>query len=144
MLFRSLKKEMDEGRFRADLYYRLNVFPITLPALRDRIDDVPLLVEFFIKQLAPSLGIAPPRIAAESMACMMRYDWPGNIRELRNVVERCALLCEKGEIRPMDLPMEVVRAAGNVATPSPVTPPVTQQALAPDSMTSQEIGRAHV
>ena len=91
---RDLTREIAAGRFREDLYYRLNVFPICTPPLRSRIDDLPMLVDHFIQQLAPELGIRPPTISQDALSCMMQYTWPGNIRELRNVVERCTLLAE--------------------------------------------------
>lgn len=105
---RDLKHEMDAGRFRDDLYYRLNVFPITLPPLRDRVDDLPDLIEHFASQVAPSLGIELPQVTDDAMAALMQYEWPGNIRELRNVVERCALLAGDGPIDPATLPPEIV------------------------------------
>jgi len=104
---RDLREEMQAGRFRDDLYYRLNVFPITLPPLRERIEDLPDLAEHFVAETAPSLGVAQPRIGDEAMDQLMRYDWPGNIREFRNVIERCTLLSDDGEIRPEHLPPEV-------------------------------------
>jgi transcriptional regulator with GAF, ATPase, and Fis domain len=103
---RDLKKEMEAERFRSELYYRLNVFPIHLPALRERVDDLPLLVDHFVNQIVPNLGIKPPRIHEDAMAAMARYDWPGNIRELRNIVERCALLATDGWITAKLLPSE--------------------------------------
>ena len=107
---RDLKKETEEKKFREDLYYRLSVFPIQLPALRQRIDDVPLLIEHFLKEIAPDLGVEPPKFTAEVAAALVRYAWPGNIRELRNVVERCALLAE-GEVMLQDLPPEIAGGA---------------------------------
>lgn len=103
---RDLSKEMEAGRFRSDLYYRLNVFPIVLPPLRDRVEDLPLLVNHFVRQVVPSLGVPPPKITDAAMSCMMQYDWPGNIRELRNVIERSTLLAGDS-ITIDDLPREV-------------------------------------
>jgi len=103
---RDLAKEMEANRFRSDLYYRLNVFPIALPPLRQRVEDLPLLVNHFVRQVVPSLGVAPPRIADAAMSCLMQYHWPGNIRELRNVIERSTLLAG-AEITVDDLPPEV-------------------------------------
>lgn len=104
---RDLKAEMEANRFRADLYYRLNVFPIQLPPLRERVEDIPDLVEFFIEEFARPSGHQPPRISDETLALLMRYEWPGNIRELRNIIERCVLLASDGEIRPESLPVEL-------------------------------------
>ncbi len=105
---RDLKQDMQDHRFRPDLYYRLNVFPIVLPPLRDRIDDLPILVDHFMNMVIASLDVPPPRITDDAMAAMAGYTWPGNIRELRNVVERCALLADGGEIGVQNLPPELV------------------------------------
>jgi Nif-specific regulatory protein len=111
---RNLKEEMEAGRFREDLYYRLSVFPIELPPLRERIEDIPLLVEHFLRQIAPSLGRPVPAIDAEAITCLCDYRWPGNIRELRNIVERCALLAPD-LITRKHLPPEI--SAGNPGPP---------------------------
>jgi two-component system NtrC family response regulator len=108
---RRLSEEMKAGRFREDLYYRLNVFPIHLPPLRERMEDLPALIEHFMKQIAPSLGVAPPEIDHATLHCLMNYHWPGNIRELRNVIERCALLADGQRVTVDNLPPEVARAA---------------------------------
>ncbi len=104
---RDLQEDMKGGRFREDLFYRLNVFPITLPPLRQRTEDLPQLIEHFIEQVVPSLGVAPPVVTDETMSAMMAYDWPGNIRELRNIVERCTLLADGGEVTADSLPPEI-------------------------------------
>ncbi|MCH8824955.1 MAG: sigma-54-dependent Fis family transcriptional regulator [Planctomycetes bacterium] len=106
---RDLKAETDAGRFREDLFYRLNVFPIKLPALRERIDDLSLLIEHIMAQVVPSLGIEAPTISDEAFAKMRGYNWPGNVRELRNVIER-ALLLSDGEVRNEHLHPEIVQA----------------------------------
>jgi Nif-specific regulatory protein len=103
---RDLKKEIDAGRFRSDLFYRVNVFPIHAPPLRDRVEDLPMLVEHFTREVVPSLNVAPLKVNDAAMSCMMSYDWPGNIRELRNVVERAALLAGE-QITPEHLPPEI-------------------------------------
>ncbi|MCQ1059488.1 sigma-54-dependent transcriptional regulator [Photobacterium sp. DNB23_23_1] len=89
---RNLKEEVAEGRFRRDLYYRLNVLTIELPALRERLDDIPALAHHFTQQLAKDLGSKPVNWMHEDISAMQAYDWPGNIRELRNMMERCLLL----------------------------------------------------
>ena len=104
---RDLKQEMEAGRFRKDLYYRLNVFPITLPPLRQRLDDLPLLIDHFVQQVVPSLGVNPPNVTDEAMRALMNYNWPGNIRELRNIVERCTLLADGGDMSLASLPPEI-------------------------------------
>jgi len=106
---RDLAAEVKAGRFREDLYYRLNVFPIQLPPLRERIEDLPMLFEHFAKTVAAEMDRPVPVLGEAARALMMRYAWPGNIRQLRNVVERCVLLSE-GEVSPRDLPPEITAA----------------------------------
>ncbi|EHA1079350.1 sigma-54-dependent transcriptional regulator [Photobacterium damselae] len=89
---RNLKEEVEAGRFRRDLYYRLNVLTIELPALRERIEDIPALAHHFTHQLAKDLGMQSINWTHEDIVAMQAYDWPGNIRELRNLMERCILL----------------------------------------------------
>jgi transcriptional regulator with GAF, ATPase, and Fis domain len=93
---RDLKKEAAAGRFREDLFYRLNVFPVQVPPLRERKEDVPLLVQHFIKLSAKDLGCPQPRLTRAGMEQLQHYDWPGNIRELRNVIERAVILARGG------------------------------------------------
>ncbi len=90
---RDLEKEMQKGRFRQDLYFRLNVFPITVPPLRQRADDIPILVEAFVERYAKKLGKQIMSIQQETMKTLKEYTWPGNIRELENVIERALILC---------------------------------------------------
>ncbi len=100
-----LEKEVAAGRFRADLFYRLNVIPIRLPALRQRRDDIPILVDHFLKRHAQTH--TPKTVSREAMDLLMRYDWPGNVRELENVMERSLILDESGVIGPEDLPEKI-------------------------------------
>jgi len=100
-----LEKEVAGGRFRADLFYRLNVIPIRLPALRQRRDDIPILVDHFLKRHAQSR--TPKTVNKDAMDLLMRYDWPGNVRELENVMERALILDESGVIGPDDLPEKI-------------------------------------
>jgi two-component system response regulator AtoC len=93
------------GTFREDLYYRLNVIPIELPPLRDRRDDIPILVKHFLEKFAPD---SPPRVSQSAMRALMAYAWPGNVRQLENAVERAVTLCSgRKEIDVVDLPLEV-------------------------------------
>jgi DNA-binding NtrC family response regulator len=89
---RNLAAEVAEGRFRQDLYYRLQVVELNMPPLRDRLEDVPELVQFFVDRLAPSLGVQPLPRDDGALARMARYAWPGNVRELRNLIERSLIL----------------------------------------------------
>ena len=84
------------GRFRADLYYRLNVFPVLMPPLRERREDVPALVTHFVETCARKMGKPIDRIADDGMAALAAYDWPGNVRELQNVIERAVILADGG------------------------------------------------
>jgi DNA-binding NtrC family response regulator len=92
---RDLWKLVSEGRFRDDLYYRLNVIPITLPPLRDRREDIPLLVDHFLEQMAAEMGRKVDGVSRDAMALLMAHPFPGNVRELRNILER-ALVCASG------------------------------------------------
>lgn len=104
---RDLRAAMENGAFREDLYYRLNVFPILLPPLRQRREDIPLLVDYFIGVAAAQLGCARPTVSDEGMALLASYGWTGNIRELQNVVERAVLLADGGVVEPAHLPREI-------------------------------------
>jgi nitrogen regulation protein NR(I) len=106
---RDLKSEIASGRFREDLYYRLNVVPIHLPPLRERRTDIPLLAEHFLLKQATRLKRGSMKLSPEALEAMVNYPWPGNIRELENVVERTVLLTDGDTIRPKDLPLELQR-----------------------------------
>jgi len=99
---RNLEEEVRKGRFREDLWYRLNIFPITMPPLRDRIEDVHLLVEFYVKKISKRLGKTIELIPANVMADMRNYHWPGNIRELENVLERAVINSSGPKLRLVD------------------------------------------
>jgi formate hydrogenlyase transcriptional activator len=91
---RDLNAAIAQGAFRADLFYRLNVFPIHLPALRDRSGDIPLLVEYLVERYAQKAGKRIRRISKKTLDLFKRYSWPGNVRELQNVIERAVILCD--------------------------------------------------
>jgi PAS domain S-box-containing protein len=97
---RDLETEVKAGRFRPDLYYRLSVFPIELPPLRDRHEDIPAMAQHFLLQSARKLGITPPRLSEAQGEELQSYDWPGNVRELQNVIERAVIRSRNG---PLDL-----------------------------------------
>jgi len=102
---RNLEWEVKTGRFRADLYYRLNVFPIELPALRDRPDDIVLLAEFFLGKHAAKAGKSITAISPEAMSRLNNYCWPGNVRELEHLIERSVLLEQGSVLREVHLPL---------------------------------------
>jgi transcriptional regulator with PAS, ATPase and Fis domain len=104
---RDLEKAVAEGRFREDLYYRLNVIRIRLPSLRARREDIPLLVTHFIDQFDREFRKSTRGFTPGAMDCMMRYHWPGNVRELRNVIERAMILETKETLDVEDLPSEI-------------------------------------
>jgi PAS domain S-box-containing protein len=98
---RELRKEVEDGRFRHDLFHRLNVFSILVPPLRERLEDLPLLVDTILSQLCAKLGYGEiPRMDARCLPILSEYHWPGNVRELRNVLERAIILSEGGKIKP--------------------------------------------
>jgi formate hydrogenlyase transcriptional activator len=99
---RDLKAAVESGTFRRDLYYRLNVFPIEVPPLRDRAEDLPVLVEYFIQRYASKEGKRIRNIDKKTLTMFQQYEWPGNIRELQNVVERAVILCEDDTFRVED------------------------------------------
>lgn len=97
---RDIEKAVREGRFREDLYYRLNVFPITLPPLRDRVEDIPLLVDYFIEKYSAEMKVPQKVISKEAIARLINYEWKGNVRELENTIERAMILCDDNIIGP--------------------------------------------
>ena len=101
---RDLRRALAEGTLRDDLYYRLNVFHIELPPLRERREDIPLLANFFREKIARRMGKRVGRFSDRSQLCLMRYDYPGNVRELENAIERAVTLAEHGEVTHLDLP----------------------------------------
>jgi len=138
---RDLKAEVAQGRFREDLYYRLAVFPIHLPPLRERQEDLPDLIQVILKEVSPAMGLSSASITPDALDALMKYHWPGNVRELRNVVERSALLSQ-GKITRQTLPPEVAQGSAHPATqclstsshaspssPAPAAPAATPKLL---------------
>ena len=125
---RDLQKAIAEGRFREDLYYRLNVIPVRLLALRERREDIPLLAEHFVAQFARRMGKPLTGLAPEALERLAGYPWPGNIRELENAIERAVALEQTPVIQVASLP-EVLQGGPSIATPSPGPTP----AAIPDS-----------
>ena len=114
---RDLQAQITKGDFREDLYFRLNVIRLSIPPLRERAEDIPLLVNHFMQVYSQMHKIAMSEVSPDAMDALQAYRWPGNIRELKNVIERVVLKTGGRVIRPVDLPTDVVRAA--VAQPSP-------------------------
>ncbi|SNS43913.1 sigma-54-dependent transcriptional regulator [Sphingopyxis indica] len=114
---RDLTAEIAEGRFREDLYYRLNVVPVHIPPLRERRDDIASLCDHYIRRYAADRRVAPPEMSAEAMAALQAHDWPGNVRELRNVIERVMILAPSDRLARIDadmLPTELVRGGSDM------------------------------
>ena len=120
---RDLKEQTEAGEFREDLFYRINVIPIRLPPLRRRREDIPLLVDFFIKKYSKSMGIEKKKISVEAMRTLESYHWPGNVRELENVIERALALSTEEVITGKDLPIHLMEP----------TPDPGEEALLPDN-----------
>ena len=102
---RDLAREIEEKNFREDLFYRLNVVPVEIPSLAERRDDIPALAEYFFARYAAEQGIRPPAISEEAMAALQAYDWPGNVRQLRNVVERTIILTPREQLETVEAEM---------------------------------------
>ena len=141
---RDLPDLVRTGQFREDLYYRLNVVTVTLPPLRERRQDVPLLVDHFVQQLARRHGRDPIAIAPDAEELLLSFPWPGNVRQLQNVLERAVVLAEQGVIGPEHLPEEVRRGVAETSTirAGSQPPPANGE---PSSMQSlAEVERSHV
>jgi DNA-binding NtrC family response regulator len=120
---KELSAEIAEKRFREDLYYRLNVVPITMPALRERKEDIPILIQAFLEEFCRLHQKELKKIADRTMDLMLHYAWPGNVREMRNVVERMVLLSRTDTLEPRDLPSSIHREQDNRPT---ITMPIDQ------------------
>jgi DNA-binding NtrC family response regulator len=132
---RDLEMEVANGNFRTDLYYRLNVIPLTLPPLRERVDDIPLLVDHFMKMYCPEFtGSLGNFLEEAALRAFYAYDWPGNVRELENVIERACIIREGERIGPRDLP-EAVR---NPSGAAPVS------GLVGSRVSLEELEKAHI
>jgi two-component system, NtrC family, response regulator AtoC len=129
----SLLEKTKTSQFREDLYYRLAVIPIEMPPLRDRTEDIPLLVNHFLQKNSAQSAAEPRKIDPEATEVLQRYRWPGNVRELENAIERACALCEQGVIRVSDLPPHVVRQAS--------APPPEEKTALPVGQTLDEFIR---
>ncbi len=138
---RNLEERVKEGFFREDLYYRLKVIMVELPALRDRIDDLPVLVNHFVARLSEKTHKAISHVSEEAMALLYAYPWPGNIRELEHAIERAVAMTNTAVLYPEDFPVSVIQASES--TTQPVTPTSDQGEVAsPRSLEQME--RAHI
>jgi DNA-binding NtrC family response regulator len=100
---KDLKEAVGAGSFREDLWFRLSVFPVTIPPLRARPSDIPLLVDHFVAKMGREMGKPDVEVSPEAMERLKAHDWPGNVREMENCIERALILCEGGVVRPADL-----------------------------------------
>jgi DNA-binding NtrC family response regulator len=123
---RDLEAEVAAGRFREDLYYRLNVIPLHLPALRERGEDILLLAGFFLKHFCALKKRPPLKLGPDVQRVLEAYPWPGNVRELENLAERLSILCDGDEVTLEDIPMKILSQVGDVAA---LPPPVPRAAL---------------
>jgi len=135
---RDLKKEAATGRFLEDLYYRLNVFPIQVPPLRERMDDIPLLAKHFVDLSTRELKCAKPRLTRAAVTKLQSYDWPGNVRELRNVIERGVILA-RGGVLEFDLP--IAGQSAPAVRPSRGIEPSAASGTQPKFLTEAELER---
>ncbi len=115
---KDLERAVRDGKFREDLYYRLNVIPISIPPLRKRVEDIPLLVDFFARELAKKKGRKPLKFSPDAMECFMKYRWTGNVRELENLIERLTILINEDIITASDLPEKFHPVLDSKATDS--------------------------
>ena len=125
---RPLEQLVEQGLFREDLYYRINVFPIFMPPLRERLEDVPLLVDHFLQFFSEEYGCEARSVSTPALQLLMRHNWPGNVRELRNVMERAMLLCDEPMIRSYHLPpnLQLVEQACPLPAPEGLIEAVSQ------------------
>jgi len=143
---RNLREAMQAGLFRSDLFYRLNVFPIELPPLRERRSDIPQLVAFCVSRFSKRFGKKIDGVSRESMEKLMNYPWPGNIRELQNVIERAVILSAEPTLRlDRDL-MPVTASAKDMETPETDASEKRQADLKPPTPlpTLEEVDRNHI
>jgi transcriptional regulator with GAF, ATPase, and Fis domain len=132
---RNLGIEVQEGRFREDLFYRLSVFPIHVPPLRERAEDIPVLAEYFLQRVAPRIGRRFCGIEPPSMRLLQQYRWPGNIRQLQNVVEQSALLCDDGQLQVNATALSGIRSSDRQNS---------AQGMFADNLTLEEVKKRYI
>jgi formate hydrogenlyase transcriptional activator len=130
---RDLQEALRNGSFRQDLFYRLSVFPVTLPPLRERSEDIALLARYFVQRFAERLGRPRPHVTPAAMRALQDYQWPGNVRELQNVLERAVILARFGQVTPAELALDEVSACAH--------PPSAEEAPARSAPTSEPVNR---
>jgi len=118
---KTLEQEIARGAFREDLFYRLNVIPFYVPPLRERKEDIPVLVRFFLAEFSAEYGKKTRELSEGALDILLRYPWPGNVRELKNLVERLVIVCPQSRIEPHHLPPELFRGVAD----SPLQPYTT-------------------
>jgi transcriptional regulator with GAF, ATPase, and Fis domain len=139
---RDLPAEIEQGRFRSDLYFRLNVFPLELPALRQRGQDVSALAEFFLERFAHKHQKPISKISANCMQRLLQYTWPGNVRDLQNVIERAVILCDDAEL---DIPWGFDdKSPGKPSLPSSDNAESEESQAADPPYALREIERRHI
>ncbi len=126
-----LERRIKAGTFREDLYYRLNVIPISLPSLRERQEDIPLLAAHFLKKRVHPRNGRSYQVTRQAMAALCNYEWPGNVREMENVIERACALCEENVIQLDDLPAAIRERVGDGIAPEPAPAPAATAAATP-------------
>jgi two-component system nitrogen regulation response regulator NtrX len=118
---KDLRDEIVKGLFREDLYFRINVIPLTVPPLRERKEDIPILTTAFLKRYTKELNIEEKEIASETMEILIDYKWPGNVREIKNIIERLVIMTKGKIIRPEDVPPSIKNQAAHNDSPDPFT-----------------------
>jgi formate hydrogenlyase transcriptional activator len=146
-----LSRLVAERKFRSDLFYRLNVFPIQIPALRERAEDLPLLVRYFVQRFSRQLNKGVEYIPAEAMDALAHYAWPGNVRELENLIERAVLLSPGkdlrvplSELRSTMLPSSSENSSASSSSFTSLTSPVPSDSSSPSISTLEEAERQHI
>lgn len=135
-----LAKAVEDGRFREDLYYRLNVIPITMPPLRERLDDLPLLTNYFLTRFRETRFSEVTSVDPEAMKRLLTYNWPGNVRELENLVERMVTLADENILTLEDLPAKLMEATEGKEPPQiPVQLPEAEQTAPKPAPEGQEV-----
>jgi DNA-binding NtrC family response regulator len=122
---RNLEVAVERGDFRRDLHFRLNVMTLSVPPLRERVDEIPALVDTFLTEISEQSGRATVEVSSEAIGCLLGYGWPGNIRELKNILERAFVLCDGGVIGTQHLPLDKMKRDDATTTAAPGRPVAT-------------------